>query len=90
MTELKKFAKLCHELCADETAWLHAFDAEWIDSEGHAKFKLESSKATATVEWSDLGFVVRIVGPSVFYYESSRSVDTAEQAMNRVSTMLCE
>jgi hypothetical protein len=90
MTELKKFATLCHELCYDEETWLHEFHAEWIDSEGHAKFRLKNNKATATVEWDDSGFTIRIAGPSVIYYESCRSVETAEQALNRVSTMLCE
>jgi len=90
MTELKKFADMCNKIVCGEQPWLNEFHAEWIDSDGHAKFRLTNSKATATVEWNDLGFTVRIVGPSVVYYESSRSIDTAEQALSRISTMLCD
>lgn len=91
MNELKKFAKRCNELISEETSWLHEFHAEWIDSNGHAKFKLRGRSRLATVEWNeDDGFTIRVAGPDVFYYERSRSVDTSEQAISRVSSMLCE
>ena len=91
MNELQKFAKVCHELTRSETSWLCEFHAEWIDSDGHAKFKIRGRKGVVTVEWEEnAGFKIRVIGPDVFYYETSRSVETAEQALGRVSSMLCE
>ena len=91
MTELQIFAKKCNDLVLSEPDWLCEFTAEWIDSDGHAKFILRGPKATATVEWStESGFKINVIGSDIVYYERSRSVDTAEQAMGRVSTLLCE
>ena len=91
MSELQKFAKMCNEMVLSEPSWLREFHAEWIGSDGHAKFQLHGTKSIATVEWSDAtGFSLRVIGLDIFYYETSRSVDTAEQAISRVSAMLCE
>ena len=88
MNELQKFAKACNELVSSDPTWLHEFHAEWIDSNGHAKFRLMGHKRKVTVEWNeDDGFIIRVVGPDVFYYETSRSITTSEQALGRVSTL---
>ena len=91
MNELKRFAAMCHEIIHSESTWLREFNAEWIDSEGHAKFRMKGPKATATVEWNtNVGFKINIVGADVVYYERSRSVRTADEVVSRVSSLLCE
>lgn len=88
--ELQSFARSCQEQLYDESSWLHEFNVEWIDSDGHAKFLLKGPKATATVEWNTkVGFKINVVGADLVYYETSRSVLTAAEALSRVSSLLC-
>ena len=90
MSELLRFAKMCQEEMQSESSWLKSFSAEWIDSDGHGKFRLGGKFAMADVEWSSsTGFWIRVIGPSILYYESCRSVRAAEEALGRVSTLLC-
>ena len=90
MSELQKFARECQEEILKKSDWLNEFHVEWIASDGHAKFRLKGVKRSAEVEWNGESFRLNIVGPDVVYYETSRSVCTAEQALHRVSAMLVE
>ena len=89
MSQLEKFVAVCRDLIYSQGSWLCEFDVEWIKAGTHARFQLQGKTSKALIDWSEGdSFRMHILSADTVYYETSRRVETADQAVQRVSSLL--